>query len=518
MSKVIKIWSDFTSPTLEITTIIPRKGCVIDCVFCPQRVLESKYTGPTTLSLDSFKTIIDKVPKQVRITFSGFVEPWMNAQCTDMVLYAHEQGHPISIFTTGIGLTLEDIKRIAHIPFAGNPNGGFTLHLPDAEMLAKHPITPGYIKTLTWIRDNKSKIQNFNIMSMGPVHASVKHIFDSAQIHNMWSRSGNLVKETLLKPELLNLKNKWNAIYHGPDAKTCNCEEHLYHNVLLPNGDVSLCCMDYGLDHILGNLFTQNYLDIIPNPYSTFDLCRYCENAVDPKEMTRPFDWGNIAKNEWFLDTVKKEIYVDRVYLKYFSVEKDDIVLDIGASVGPFTMSIEESRPKKVYCFEPCDDLFETLKKNCSYSNNEIVCINKGISNVNGDSILTGMFNSAINELNSSMNHRVTNTTTFETFIKEYTIDKIDFLKTDCEGSEYDIFNDANKKWIKDNVRKIAGEFHLHTEEQKYKFRLFRDTYLKEFSNYRIESMDYVDIKHSLWSDWFISYYSTINIWIDNRE
>jgi FkbM family methyltransferase len=30
-------------------------------------------------------------------------------------------------------------------------------------------------------------------------------------------------------------------------------------------------------------------------------------------------------------------------------------------------------------------------------------------------------------------------TITFDTFISLYNIDKIDFIKTDCEGGEYDI-------------------------------------------------------------------------------
>ena len=277
-------WQHFPAPTLEITTIIPEKGCVVDCAFCPQRVLEKVYTGTRILTLDNFKTIVDKVPTDVRITFAGFTEPWMNKYCTDMVLYAHEQGHPISIFTTGVGVSIEDLERIAHIPFAGNPNGGFVLHLPDAEMLARHPITPGYIKTLEWLKDNHNNIQNFSTMSMGPLHPSIKHLFDWAPTYDMWSRAGNLVRESLLKPQLINLKDRWNAVYHEDKNRTCGCEEHLYHNVLLPNGDVSLCCMDYGLDHILGNLHTQKYEEVIPVAQSCHDLCNFCENGVTPLE------------------------------------------------------------------------------------------------------------------------------------------------------------------------------------------------------------------------------------------
>jgi hypothetical protein len=247
----VEKWRLSRAPTLEITTIIPAKGCVIDCVFCPQRILETRYKGDRILSVDGFKFLIDKVPSEVRITFAGFTEPWMNKNCTDMILYAHEKGHPISIFTTGIGMSIEDISRIKHIPFAGYPNGGFVLHLPDQEKRAKHPITKSYIELLQHIKNIQSEITNLHIMAMGPVHESVKHIFSDASVPEMWSRAGNLIGEALLKPELEKLSGSYKAIFHGNKDMTCNCEEKMYHNVLLPNGDVSLCCMDYGLEKYL---------------------------------------------------------------------------------------------------------------------------------------------------------------------------------------------------------------------------------------------------------------------------
>lgn len=36
-------WRVTEWPTLEITTSIPKKGCVVDCVFCPQRVLQKVW-------------------------------------------------------------------------------------------------------------------------------------------------------------------------------------------------------------------------------------------------------------------------------------------------------------------------------------------------------------------------------------------------------------------------------------------------------------------------------------------
>ena len=51
---------------------------------------------------------------------------------------------------------------------------------------------------------------------------------------------------------------------------------------MLPNGDVSLCCMDYSLSYIIGNMFEQEYEEIIPELNTCYDMCRYCENGIDP--------------------------------------------------------------------------------------------------------------------------------------------------------------------------------------------------------------------------------------------
>jgi MoaA/NifB/PqqE/SkfB family radical SAM enzyme len=237
------------------------------------------------MTLDNFKKAVDKLPQEVRVTFAGFTEPWLNKNCTDMVLYAHEKGHPISIFTTGIGMSIKDIDRIKHIPFASGPNGGFVLHLPDQERKAKHPITKRYIEVIEHFSKVYPQINNFTTMCMGTVHESVRHVFTNAPVYAMWSRAGNLLGESIMKPELLNRKDEYRSIYHGEQPMTCGCLEKMYHNVMLPNGDVSLCCMDYGLEHILGNLYEQSYEDVIPDNFQCFNLCRFCENAVKPPEV-----------------------------------------------------------------------------------------------------------------------------------------------------------------------------------------------------------------------------------------
>jgi tetratricopeptide (TPR) repeat protein len=280
-------WKRTHWPTLEITTNIAEKGCVVDCVFCPQRILEKSYTSDKRiLTLNNFKFMIDKVPSEVRITFAGFTEPWLNKYCTDMALYAYEKGHKISAFTTAVGMMPEDVERLSVIPFAGNPNGGFCLHLPDQQEFAKHPINANYIRTVEKFKELQPKFRNFYTMCMSEnVHELVRHIFPTASVPTFWNRAGNLIGEAKLKPELDRIKERWKSAQESKTPKTCGCIEDLYHNVLLPNGDVSLCCMDYSLEYILGNLNTQDYDDIVPVPNTTYDMCRRCENGVNPKNV-----------------------------------------------------------------------------------------------------------------------------------------------------------------------------------------------------------------------------------------
>ena len=206
-------------------------------------------------------------------------------------------------------------------------------------------------------------------------------------------------------------------------------------------------------------------------------------------------------------DSITQEIFVDKCYERFFEVEENDIVLDVGASVGPFTYSILHKKPKHVFCFEPSEKEFKTLVNNTI--GHPVTQINKGISNVNSIVMNDHLFGGE-DQMESI---------TFSKFIELYGIEKIDFLKTDCEGGEFDIFNVENLDWIKNNVKKIVGEWHIQLKghNNKEKFRHFRDTYLKEFPNHKIYSVDNVDIKWDLWNEHFLEYYRQIIIHIDNR-
>ena len=179
------------------------------------------------------------------------------------------------------------------------------------------------------------------------------------------------------------------------------------------------------------------------------------------------------------------EVFIQKTYSQFeIEVEKDDIVVDIGANFGAFIKLAIDSGCKEIYSCEPnpnCNDAIEKL-----YNKNKNLHINRyAISNFNGFTELSiplecsgnssaigklteSMVDSGLNYLENSAFHTTVETITFQDFIKKNNLLKIDFLKVDCEGGENFIFNEMNIKYIRDNVNKIAIEYH-----NKYRFHLY---------------------------------------------
>ena len=221
------------------------------------------------------------------------------------------------------------------------------------------------------------------------------------------------------------------------------------------------------------------------------------------------FDWGWMNDGSEVGDFHKKsinyEIFENRIYERIFEVEPNDVVLDIGSSVGPFVYSILSKNPKHVFCIEPSEKEFPTLVKNTiGYPVTHIL---KGISDRN--SYVDNKYLFGGEEFMDGI--------TFNKLCNLYNLEKIDFLKTDCEGGEYYIFTFENIDFIKNNIKKISGEWYLGTLELKEKFRFFRDNFLKDFKNVKSFSIDGIDITWDLWNNHFIEYYSEVIIYIDNR-
>ena len=59
--------------------------------------------------------------------------------------------------------------------------------------------------------------------------------------------------------------------------------------------------------------------------------------------------------------------------------------------------------------------------------------------------------------------------------LKKKKLDKIDFLKIDCEGGEYEIIEHINKDFLQSKVDKIVLEYHHFKDEDKLRSKQLID-------------------------------------------
>ena len=212
------------------------------------------------------------------------------------------------------------------------------------------------------------------------------------------------------------------------------------------------------------------------------------------------FNWGPTSED--FRFTVQREYNEYNVYEKYFEVEEGDIVVDIGASVGDFLWSIKDKKPKHCWAVEPLKTYYKVLLSN--FYGRPVSFINAAITNQKKIEIRWDNFVESPKPL------------MFSELIEDYSIEHIDFMKIDCEGGEYDIFQQENLEFLK-TVKKIVIEFHLDTLETKVNFRRFRDNMIPKFKKVIVNSVDGIDASWDLYNEHFLEYYNQVIVYIDNR-
>ena len=241
-------------PVMELTTMI---GCPLMCTFCPQDNLRTNYgTSTKYMSPVDLTKMLVKLPKNTRIDFSGMSEPWANPDCTAMLEEVLYMGFDVAIYTTLYGMTdpqrvkkvLEDHKSQVKV---------LMLHLPDAKKNMK-----GWKMTTEWM--NAFEVFMTIELPMGAMTMDSSG-YVAEELRHLVAQLPGWVGHT--RADSLNLEQiKDQPIQmtpHNVFSLTCKSTPFYDRNVLLPNGDVVLCCMDYNLTHILGNLLTQTYEEIM---------------------------------------------------------------------------------------------------------------------------------------------------------------------------------------------------------------------------------------------------------------
>lgn len=179
-------------------------------------------------------------------------------------------------------------------------------------------------------------------------------------------------------------------------------------------------------------------------------------------------------------------IWKDQCYTKEYSLQKEDIVVDIGANIGIFSI-FAASCGAYVYAFEPNPEAFNILQINVDENDikNRITIFNCAVSDKEGyvdlqipdtdkiyalgsatisDNLKNMMRKKQDFRFKSVRTETVSLKTLFEKLLNAKS--QIDLLKVDCEGAEYAILKGLEIS-MAENILNLAMETHEGYSEKK---------------------------------------------------
>jgi FkbM family methyltransferase len=195
-------------------------------------------------------------------------------------------------------------------------------------------------------------------------------------------------------------------------------------------------------------------LDIIfYRPFSKFDISWFQEKLL--KHANSGIEYSHLYKNRYkiifkdpkaFLYSVK-ELFVEEIY-KFKAQDDTPFIIDCGSYIGTSILFFKTQYPNaKILAFEPDNSNFELLNnniKNWDLKDIEIQNAAIWIDNLGVNFIADGNMASKIDESNNTAHNE--NQKTKSVRLKDLLTEKIDFLKIDIEGAEYEVLVDCESK------------------------------------------------------------------------
>jgi len=197
----------------------------------------------------------------------------------------------------------------------------------------------------------------------------------------------------------------------------------------------------------------------------------------------------NLKMNEfdrWFNDGG------DLRYRYNYDLNNESIVFDVGGYEGNFSQKIINDFSCKVFIFEPMKSYFDLIK-NKFHNNNNVKLFNFGLSNVNDD-IKIYHLSDASSMFKESNSYELIKVKDISQFIDENNIKKIDLLKLNIEGSEYDVLEKLLNDGKIDIIENIQVQFHTFIDNCVDR----RNNIREKLKNTHIETYCY----EFVWENW----------------
>jgi len=256
----------------------PTNICNLKCQLCPHKLMKRKKGSMT---FEQFKKFIDSAGVSFKhITFGMMGDPLLNKDIFKMIKYVSERGVKTNMPTNGTFLDRFDMDEIFN---SGLTHMNIALDGVTKESYLKYRVGGDYERLLKGVkrlckakRKTGAKTPKINLQFLVMKHNE----------HEMVEME-RLARD-VIKPDSLNFKTMalWTGMTHKDRAKTAKkwlpkkwgltrfdnshktvgspkiCPFTFDNTVILWNGDVAVCCLDYDGSYVLGNVFEKPFKDI----------------------------------------------------------------------------------------------------------------------------------------------------------------------------------------------------------------------------------------------------------------
>lgn len=162
-----------------------------------------------------------------------------------------------------------------------------------------------------------------------------------------------------------------------------------------------------------------------------------------------------------------RSVFLDDSYFPPgITLPEDAVVLDIGGHIGTFAVLAATRAPRgRVFSFEPEPENFALLEENIRSNNlGHVRCFNQAVGGREEERAMFRAANPVRTGSHSLVNATGAGTfpvrcTTLSAVLRAQKLEKIDFLKLDCEGAEWEIFPATSDDDLR-RIRQIVMEVH----------------------------------------------------------
>ena len=164
-----------------------------------------------------------------------------------------------------------------------------------------------------------------------------------------------------------------------------------------------------------------------------------------------------------------KETFLDEFYTNYgVPIQDGWTVVDIGAGIGDFSIYAAYGHPDaKIYAFDPFPGSHELLIRNLKLNSIENVTpLQRAFWHSDSELSLEGTFGEPLQISSRSTpsegepgSGKLVHAVALGTILDRFGIEKVDLIKLDCEGAEYDILLEAPTA-VFGKIERITMEYH----------------------------------------------------------